>query len=122
MIEPFIKYVLLHPTPTAELSHFGCHLEAELISLASSSLSSFCRSREQVQSTPETLTALQRSEAITNLLVMLLPLQPTKSDQQLMFVTSMLEKVVQLVMDIQLIDGSGEHFKQDQDGKYTIVL
>lgn len=58
------------------------------------------------------MTALQRGKAIVKLLVKLLPLQPSKSDQQLMFVASTLEKVIQLVLEIEWCDKNDECHEQ----------
>ena len=111
-MEPFIKYVILHPSPTAEMGHIRCHLQSELVSMAVLSLSRTHQLRELDRPSAEVVATLQTTEAIVKLLVSLLPLQPSKSDQQLMSIASMLEKVIQLILEVQSFkegDGCGGH-------------
>ncbi len=97
MVEPFIKYVLVHPSPSSEVSHIGQILQSELTSIATASLSHYHNSRELAE--PSAL-ALQRSKTILQFFIKLIPLLPTKSDHQLMSVASLLERIVHLELEI----------------------
>lgn len=69
--------------------------------------------RELNKPTAEVVASLQTTEAIVKLLVRLLPLQPSKSDQQLTSVTSMLEEVIQLILAIQGFEKGHGHRGHD---------
>lgn len=107
MVEPFIKYVLIHPSPSSEVSHIGHSLQSELISIATNSLSHYHHSRELVQ------PALQRSKMILKFFIRLMPLLPNKSDHQLMSVVSLLEKIVHLKLEIHQSDKRDELHEQN---------
>ena len=97
MVEPFIKYILIHPSPSSEVSHIGHSLQSELISIASASLTRYHHSRELAE---PSAVALQRSKTILQLFIRLMPLLPTKSDPQLVSVASLLERIVHLELEI----------------------
>lgn len=118
MVKPFVKYVLLHPTPSSDLSCIGQSLQSELISVATTSLLCYQHSREVAEQAAETIVALQRSKTIVNFFIKLIPMLPTKNDRQLMSVTSLLEKVVCLKLELC-------HYIQSdecdwQTGKYIV--
>ena len=102
MVEPFIKYILIHPSPSSEVSHIGHSLQSELISIASASLVRYHHSRELAE--PSAVALLQRSKTILQLFIRLMPLLPTKSDPQLASVASLLERVVHLELEIHQSD------------------
>ena len=69
--------------------------------------------RELDKPTAEVVATLQTTKAIVKLLVRLLPLQPCKSDQQLTSVTSILEEVIQLILEIQGFEKGDGHRRHD---------
>ena len=68
------------------------------------------------------LTSLERSKGILNLLVKLIPLQPCKSDQQLVFIAAVLEKVIELALEMKCVDRDDEHHRETQDGRQSCPL
>ena len=114
MMEPFIKYVLVHPSPSNELSHIGHKLQSELISIAMASLSHYHHSKEP------SVVALQRSKTILKFFIRLIALLPTKSDHQLMSVASLMEKIIHLELEIHQSDKG--HKLCEQNGRQSSVL
>ena len=115
MVEPFVKYVLLHPSPSSELSNIGHNLQSELILIATASLSHYHHSRELAEPMTETIVALQRCKTLLKFFIKLIPLLPTKTDRQLISVASLLEKVIHLELEIHCCDEGEEH--QEQSGR-----
>ena len=109
MMEPFIKYVLIQPNPSSEVSHIGHSLQSELISIATASLSHYRHSTELGE--PSTV-ALQRSKTVAMFFIGVIPLLPTKSDRQLVSVASLVEKIVHLELEIHHSDQDHEHHEQ----------
>lgn len=122
MVEPFIKYVLLHPSPSSELSHIGDNLQSELISIATVSLSHYHHSRELAEQTAESTVALRRSKTILEFFIKQIPLLPTKTDRQLISAASLLEKVIHLQLEIHHCDERDEHYEQNSRHSSIVVL
>ena len=78
--------------------------------MAAASLFHYHHSRELADPTAETKMALQQSKTIVKFLIQLIPLLPTKSDRQLMSVASLLEKIINLDLEIHRYD---EHHEQN---------
>lgn len=110
MVEPFIKYVLIHPSPSSELSHIGHKLQSELISIATASLSHYHHSKKLAE---PSVVALQRSKTILKFFIRLIALLPTKSDHQLMSVASLLEKIIHLELEIHQSDEGDQLCEQN---------
>lgn len=111
MVEPFIKYILVHPSSSSEVSHIGHSLQSELISIATASLSHYHRSRKLA----EPSAALQRSKTILQFFIRLIPLLPTKSDHQLASIASLLERIVHL--DLEIHQSGKGHELHEENGR-----
>ena len=91
LLKPFVGYVLLSPTPPPELLLLGKCLHSELLSVAGR------LHRQDLVVAGSCGTGL----SIMELLVRIVPLQPSQNDQQLLTLVSMVEALVHWLCQFQ---------------------
>ena len=105
LLEPFVKYVLLSPSSTSEMVLVGNYLHSQLVSLAKTFLSS-------PDHTSESGGGNRCGILLVKLLLKLVPLQPVKTDPQLLTVVSMVKRLVDLQVEMNSYDlGMGTTLK-----------
>ena len=86
--EPFVKYLLLHPSPSSELTLVANQLHSDLLSVAKK-------------------TSQAQASTILKLLSKMLALQAVSSTQQLMSVASQTQ---QLVVQVASLETLGKYY------------